>query len=355
MKRILASACFFSLAANLAAFDLPSVNTAALRGASPELPAVKMAASGPEIDLASDWADLRAGFFRAEKPAELYSLLGVYKGRLHPLYEREDYTVPFVMAVYRDALTGAVKAAFPMPPNNSPETVTLKLTAHGAEFADAWGGRARVVIRREGSKLYLFTNLYSDETYGVCEPAAELPFPGGDVIRARGLEDDMPHGAIAGAQDYARLAADFGKGGAPDSGDLLAWNAGRLFTKDNQQRPDGLLLAGWDVPPQAAFKLVALTPGVAPAFYENLDPMLVPGLKVLLNEAQKNWSAPSFSSTGGKFEKLTPSYDKGYSRFEVRKTADKRIILRNDWKSDLGGFVTSGTDYAVLTKNVTPK
>lgn len=214
MKTIIASACFFSLAAGLAAFDLPAVNTAALRGAGlPELPAAKMAAArGPEIDLNSDWSELRAGFFRAEKPAELYSLMGIYKGHLHPLYEREDYTVPFVMAIYRDALTGAVKAAFPMPPNDSPETVTLKLTASGAEFADAWGGRARVVIRRDGNKLRLFTNLYSDETYGVCEPAGAMPMPGGDTIQRRGLEDDMPHGSIPndGQANPAAILREFG-------------------------------------------------------------------------------------------------------------------------------------------------
>lgn len=215
MKVLITSACFFSLAANLAAFDLPSVDTAALRAApAAELPAVKLSAARETgIDLASDWSDLRAGFFRAEVPADLHLLLGLYKGHLHPLYEREDYTVPFVMAVYRDALTGAVKAAFPMPPYGVSETLTLKLTPAGAEFADAWGGRARVVIRRDGSKLRLFTNLYSDETYGVCEPAGALPMPGGDVIRKRGLEEDMPHGSIPGdaQQDPARaILSEFG-------------------------------------------------------------------------------------------------------------------------------------------------
>jgi len=182
MRKLIAALLIVS-ATQARAFDLPAVNMAALRGAPVmDLPAASIAAAPAQTEAYPDWSELRASFLRAEKPAELYSLLGLYKGHLHPLYEREDYTVPFVMAIYRDALTGAVKAAFPMPPNDSPETVTLKLTPYGAEFADAWGGRARVVIRREGNKLYLFTNLYSDETYGVCEPAGEMPLPGSGTV-----------------------------------------------------------------------------------------------------------------------------------------------------------------------------
>ncbi|MDD2805639.1 MAG: hypothetical protein PHV33_08800 [Elusimicrobiales bacterium] len=212
MKKTIVSVCLFSLTAGASAFELPAVGAAALRGAP--VPA-QLAAPAPVPQPAGEtpgWQELREGFFAAEKPADLYALLGVYKGHLHPLYEREDYTVPFVMAVYRDALTGAVKAAFPMPPNGQPETVMLKLTQSGAEFADAWGGRARVVIRRDGKKLRLFTNLYSDETYGVCEPAGALPMPGGDEIRARGLEDDMPHGSIPddSEADPAAILSEFG-------------------------------------------------------------------------------------------------------------------------------------------------
>lgn len=368
MKKTLASLCFFSLAASLAAFDLPAVNTAALRGSQATVP-VAPAARALEDDMphgaipqdAPGWHELRAAFFRAEKPAELYSLMGVYKGHLHPLYEREDYTVPFVMAVYRDALTGAVKAVFPMPPNGSPETVALKLTGAGAEFADAWGGRARVVIRRDGNRLYLFTNLYSDETYGVCEPAGALPFPGGDEIRGRGLEEDMIHGgipsgapaAVKPASLYAGLAADFARSGAAAAADLQGWRAGRVYAKDSPDYPFGLLLAGRLT--GGEFLLSVMAQGVQPAFYEQLSPSLVPGLTVLLDETAKNWTLPEFSASGTKFERIQPPYAKGYSRFEARKAADGRILLKHSWKSDMAGYSDSGTDYAVLTKDVTPK
>jgi len=176
MKTLIASACFFSLAASLAAFDLPAVNTAALRAAPvAAMPAAVPAALPAQVrEGAPGWHELRAAFLGAKAPASLASLTGLYAGHLYPLYEREEYTVPFVMGIYHDGLTGAVKAAFPMPPYGVSEIVTLKLTPAGAEFADAWGGRARVVIRRSGTKLYFFTNLYSDETYGVCEEAGPL-------------------------------------------------------------------------------------------------------------------------------------------------------------------------------------
>ena len=174
MKKMIASACFLSLAANLAAFDLPATSAAALRGpAVTGLPSVRMAAVPAAESVYPGWSDLRDGFFRAEAPADLYSLLGVYTGHLHPLYEREDYTVDFTMTIYRDDTTGEIKAVFPMPPNDEPETITLKLTKYGAEFSDAWGGRARLVIRRDGGGLRIFSNLYSDETYGVCAEAAK--------------------------------------------------------------------------------------------------------------------------------------------------------------------------------------
>lgn len=189
MRKLLASVCFISLTAGVSAFELPAYKAAALRAAQPLAAAVPAPArAGEEVP---GWHELRSEFFRAAVPGSLGELAGVYRGRLHPLYEREDYTVPFVLVIYRDDATGAMKAAFPMPPYGAAEIVTLKLTQAGAEFADAWEGRARLVIRKDGRALRVFSNLYSDETYGVCAPAEELPLPG------RGLEDDMPHGAIA--------------------------------------------------------------------------------------------------------------------------------------------------------------
>lgn len=149
-------------AAKAAAFDLPAMRAGGL-------PVTEAAAlPAPAGADACDWDLLRAGFFRAAPPADLYSIMGEYRGYLHPLYEREDYTVPFRMVVYRDPASGEVKAVFPM--YDTPETVTLKMTKYGAEFADAWGGRARLVIRVLDGRLYLFSNLYSDETYGAAEP-----------------------------------------------------------------------------------------------------------------------------------------------------------------------------------------
>ncbi|MCX5792948.1 MAG: hypothetical protein NTY45_12155 [Elusimicrobia bacterium] len=298
--------------------------------------AAPMQAPAPLAAPEEDWAALRAGFFRAEVPADLHRLIGIYKGYLHPLYEREDYTVPFTMAVYADPVTGAVKAAFPMPPEGLFETVTLKLTPHGAEFADAWGGRARAVIRLSGGKLLLFSNLYSDETYGMAEPAGEPK----------------------GQNEYKRLAGAFETGSAPSRDELLAWKGGRVYGKDYPEYPGGLLLAGWNAPTftltHAFFKLEVMTVDGNPSFFEKLDPALVPGISTCLHEQRRDWSDPAFTGAGVKFEKLLPPYNKGFSRYEVRKAADGSLVLKHDWKDDLGGSVSSGVDYGALTRDVTP-
>lgn len=206
MKIPLTAVCFLALAANLAAFELPAVNSAALRAAPAEAPAVP-AARSLEDDMphgaippgSPDWAELRAAFLRAEPVRDLRELLGVHAGALLPLYEREELRFPFGMAVYEDQKTGRIKAAFPMPPHGVFETFRLKLTPAGAEFENAWGGRARFVIRRSGDKFYVFSNLYSDETYGVFQSAGAGPWdPSQDFRAAKALEDDMIHGAIPG-------------------------------------------------------------------------------------------------------------------------------------------------------------
>jgi len=175
MKRLTASVCFFSLAANLAAFELPSLDAAKVRDADggPEIPAVSLSASreAENPSTFSDWENLRASFFRAEAPADLEGLIGEYSGYFHPLYEREDYTVEFKLTVYRDAATGAFMASFAPSAYGINEPVTLRLTQYGAEFADAWGGRLKLLIRKSGGKLFMRSSLYSDETYGVCAGA----------------------------------------------------------------------------------------------------------------------------------------------------------------------------------------
>jgi hypothetical protein len=180
-----------------------------------------------------------------------------------------------------------------------------------------------------------------------------------EIVTASALPAVPAPSAEAPKQTYGQLAADFDKASAPALEDLLAWHAGRVFEKDYPDYPGALLLAGWYVPTatltHATFKLVALTPGVPPSFYENLEASLVPGLKSLLDAVQADWTTPDFSAAGVKFEKTLPSYNKGFSRFEIRRTADKRLLLKNTWKTDLGGLVTAGTAYATLTKNVTPK
>lgn len=209
--------------------------------------------------------------------------------------------------------------------------------------------------------------------------AFELPAINASALRAsrapqlpaaagRALEDDMIHGAIPGdapgyqakpGSVYAGLAADFAAAGALSAMDLQGWRAGRVYAKDYPDTAAGLLLVGRIDGPcaaeEGAVSLAVLAQGVQPAFYEQLSPSLVPGIAALIDATKKDWTVPEFTSGGARFGKVMPSYDKGYSRFEARKAADGRLLLRHSWKTDLGGYAAAGTDYAVLTKDVTPK
>jgi len=198
MKPYITAACFLSLAANLAAFELPALDAVNIMEAAgrQELPAARQADSrGADVHAAfADWESLRASFFGAKSPSTLEELVGEYSGYMHPLYEREEYTLDFKMTIYRDAATGAVKAVFPL--YRDIETVTLALTPYGASFTDAWGGRVKLLIRRSGGKLYLRSDLYSNETYGVGSPFSAPEVSKTAARPAGDLWDDMPHGAI---------------------------------------------------------------------------------------------------------------------------------------------------------------
>lgn len=198
MKTYITAACFLSLAANLAAFELPVLDAAKVREAAgrQELPAARLSDSRGAEDHATfaDWENLRASFFSAKAPSTLEELVGEYSGYMHPLYEREEYTVDFKMTIYRDAATGAIKATFPL--YDDTETITLVMTPTGAAFADAWGGRVKLIIRKMNGKLYIMSDLYSNETYGTCSPAAPARSSKAAARPTGDLWDDMPHGAI---------------------------------------------------------------------------------------------------------------------------------------------------------------
>jgi hypothetical protein len=161
--------------------------------------------------------------------------------------------------------------------------------------------------------------------------------------------------AKAAAQnEYQKLEAAFKKGTAPKKEELVGWHAGRTIEKEFPEYPGSLLLAE-PAHEGAPFKLVALTLNAGPTFYENMGADLAGGVAVFINDIQKDWSEPKFAPTGVIFERTLPEYEKGFSRFEVRKAADGRILVKHDWSSELGGSVSAGVEYGFFTKDVTPR
>lgn len=103
-----------------------------------------------------------------------------------------------------------------------------------------------------------------------------------------------------------------------------------------------------------AYRIVPFAFNASPSFYETMNADMNSGLAILIKENLSIWTTPVFTQAEVAFEKLLPSYDKGFSRYAVRKTADGRILVKNAWKSDMGGYAFEGVSYGYVTKNVTP-
>jgi len=169
--------------------------------------------------------------------------------------------------------------------------------------------------------------------------------------------------ALAAVNEYQNLAAAFKKGTVPAKEELTGWHAGRFFDRDFPNDAGSILLAGGEmqsdpvngIPSEKAYKLVSLMLDASPTFYETMDPYLAEGVAISIKERQAEWTKPQFGPNGVTFERILPSYDKGFSRFEVRKGADNRILLKHLWKSDLGNYPSEGSVYAYVNKDVTPK
>jgi len=165
------------------------------------------------------------------------------------------------------------------------------------------------------------------------------------------------------ASEYKKLAAAFEKGTAPGREELSGWHAGRVIEEEFPEYPGSILLAGGE--PQGpgdngrfndrVYKLVPLTLDGSADFYETMSMELAESIKIVIKESQAKWTPPRFSAAGVTFEKIMAAYEKGFSRYEVRKSMDNRILLKHTWSSDLGGTIIAGTSYAFFTKNVTPQ
>ena len=195
---------------------------------------------------------------------------------------------------------------------------------------------------------------------------AERTFTGdASSTKAVALIAGEPMAAVAdnpaGSVEYKKLAAAFNKGTIPAKENLSGWHAGRYLDRDFPDYPGSILVAGEDMQPAPGgstdkiFKLVAITLDASPSFYETLSPDLEGGVALYIKDQQPMWTTPAFTQSEVTFERIMPSYDKGFSRYAARKTADNRILLKHTWKSDMGGQATEGADYAYFTKDVTPK
>ena len=164
--------------------------------------------------------------------------------------------------------------------------------------------------------------------------------------------------APAGSAEYKKLAADFAKGTAQSKEELTGWKAGRYLDRDFSDYPGSMLLASGEMQatPEGAkaYRIVPFTLNASPSFYETLNADMNAGLALVIKDQMSMWTAPVFTQAEAAFEKLMPSYDKGFSRYAVRKTADGRILVKNAWKSDMGGYAFEGVLYGYVTKNVTP-
>ena len=215
-------------------------------------------------------------------------------------------------------------------------TLTLCLTASAAAFAGEFEDAA---VNAEKS----LTGDLSFVKAGAFITAVPMPEMMADTV---------------GAAEYKKLAAAFNKGAAPAKEDLSGWHAGRFLDRDFPDYPGSILVAGEEVQQAAAgkvFKLVAVTMDASPSFYETLSPDLEGGVALHIKDQQPTWTTPAFTQSEVTFERIMPSYNKGFSRYAARKTADNRILLKHVWKSDMGGQATEGADYAYFTKDVTPK
>lgn len=164
--------------------------------------------------------------------------------------------------------------------------------------------------------------------------------------------------AQPGNAEYKKLAADFAKGTVPSKEDLAGWKAGRYLDRDFSDYPGSMLLASGEMQatPAAAkvYRIVPFAFNASPSFYETLNADMNAGMAILIKENLSMWTTPVFTQAEVAFEKIMPSYDKGFSRYAVRKTADGRILVKNAWKSDMGGYAFEGVFYGYVTKTVTP-
>ena len=168
----------------------------------------------------------------------------------------------------------------------------------------------------------------------------------------------------AAVSEYQNLAAAFKKGTVPTKEELTGWHAGRFVDRDFPEDPGSILLAGGEMraepvsglPSEKAYKLVPLMTSASPTFYETLDAHTAEGVAIFIKNQQAEWTKPRFGPAGVTFEKIMPSYDKGFSRYEVRKAADNRVLLEHVWKNDMGGGqYMEGIAYAYFTKDITPQ
>ncbi|MDO8804126.1 MAG: hypothetical protein Q7R35_06830 [Elusimicrobiota bacterium] len=164
--------------------------------------------------------------------------------------------------------------------------------------------------------------------------------------------------APAGNAEYKKLAADFAKGTSPSKEDLAGWKAGRYIDRDYPDYPGSMLLASGEMQATPAdvktYKIVPFTLNASPSFYETLNADMNAGMAYVIKDRMSMWTSPVFTQAEAAFEKVMPSYDKGFSRYAVRKTADGRILVRNAWRSDMGAYPSEGIFYGYVTKNVTP-
>jgi hypothetical protein len=157
--------------------------------------------------------------------------------------------------------------------------------------------------------------------------------------------------------DYKKLAAAFEKGTAPTKEALAGWNAGRFLDRDYPGYPGSLLLAGGETQPVGeVFKLVPFKLAGSPDFYERLSADIIGGVAIMIRERQAMVTIPALGPAEVTFELILPSYNKGFSRYAIRKAADNRILVKHAWKDDLGSTGgIEGLAYGYFTKDVTPK
>ena len=158
---------------------------------------------------------------------------------------------------------------------------------------------------------------------------------------------------VVASGEYKDLAAAFKNGTVPAEKELMGWHAGRIFDKDMPDSPGSMLLAA--VGGAEAYKFVPVATYCSPTFYETMDADLAAGVGTFVRDDQVNWTKPQFGPAGVVFEKIMPSYNKGFSRWEIRKAADNRIVLKYVWKDDMGDYPSEGAAYAYFTKEMTPR